>query len=172
MRGKILGDIYDTTPHIIPFLIGLLADVGTPGKADLLWHLSGVTEYILRSKHLSVHMMRLCLEAYQAIQAGLSTLVALLRDGSVEVRMASAYLLAQMTDEAEHMIPEFIQCFRTEGDEDVQIGLLDGLKTLFGSLEWPRYGLKDEYAPSSGRSLRLILPAECGWQRHEPQWNW
>jgi len=145
--GQDFGDIYDTTPHIIPFLIELLTHAGTPEKADLLWHLSGVTEYVLHSRHLSIHMMRLCLEAYQALQTGLSTLIALLRDETVGVRLASAHVLSQMTDEVECLIPEFIQCFRTEREEDVQIGLLDGLKTLFGSLEWPRYRLKDEYAP-------------------------
>jgi len=145
--GQDFGDIYDTTPHIIPFLIELLADEETPGKADLLWHLSGVAEYILYAKHLSIHMMGLCLKTYEALQAGLSILVALLRDGSVEVRMADTYLMAQMTDEAECLIPQFIQHLHNEQDENVQIGLLDGLKTLFGSLEWPRYGLKDQYAP-------------------------
>lgn len=48
------GDIYDTTPYIIPFVSELLAHNSTPDKAELLAHLSRVAEHISSSSHLSM----------------------------------------------------------------------------------------------------------------------
>jgi len=145
-EGQDFGDIYDTTPYIIPFLIDLLAYNSTPDLAAILAHLSGIAEHIFSSNHLSIHMMRLCLATYDTLKTGLPTLIRLLGDGSTEVRLASADLLQYLTDEVEYLIPELMTCFRHEEDEAVCIALLHSLKTLFSSLEWPRYQLHEQYA--------------------------
>ncbi len=141
------GDIYDTTPYIIPFLIEILAHDDTPGKADLLFHLSGVAEHTFKPEAASIHMMRLCLETYDALKTGLNILTNLLGDHSAAVRLASANLLQYMTDEVEILIPELMERFHNEQDEDVRVELLNSLKTLLSSLEWPRFQLKTQYAP-------------------------
>jgi len=141
------GDIYDTTPHIIPFLMELLARDDTPDRDHLLYHLSGVAEYRLNHEYLSIHMMRLCLQTYDALKAGLPLLLRLLGDAPKEVRLASTDLLQYMTDEVESLIPDLLTCFRNERDQEVQIALLRALKTLFHSLEWPRYALKTQHVP-------------------------
>jgi hypothetical protein len=145
--GQDFGDIYDTTPHIIPFLMELLARDDTPDRDHLLYHLSGVADYRLNHDHLSIHMMRLCLQTYDTLKAGLPLLIRLLADAPKEVRLASADLLQCMTNEVESLIPELMACFRKEQEEEVQVALLRALKTLFHSLEWPRYALKKHYAP-------------------------
>jgi hypothetical protein len=145
--GQDFGDIYDTTPYIIPFLMELLARDDTPDRDHLLYHLSGVAEYRFNHEYLSIHMMRLCLQTYDALRAGLPLLLHLLTEAPKEVRQASAELLQYMTDEVESLIPDLLARFRNEQEEEVQIALLRALKTLFHSLEWPRYALKTQFAP-------------------------
>ncbi|MEL5957557.1 hypothetical protein AADR41_22835 [Streptomyces sp. CLV115] len=36
------GDVYEATPHAVPFLLHLLADEATPGRKKLLWYLSAL----------------------------------------------------------------------------------------------------------------------------------
>jgi hypothetical protein len=145
--GQDFGDIYDTTPHIIPFLMELLARDDTPERDPLLYHLSGVSEYRLNHEYLSIHMMRLCLQTYDALKAGIPLLLRLLAEAPKEVRRASTELLQTMTDEVESLIPDLMACFRSEPDQEMQVALLRALKTLFHSLEWPRYALRKQYAP-------------------------
>lgn len=90
--------------------------------------------------------MRLCLATYDSLRTGLPTFISLLGDASTEVRLASADLLQYLTDEVEYLIPELITSFQHEVDEAVCIALLRSLKTLFSSLEWPRYQLHEQYA--------------------------
>jgi hypothetical protein len=57
MRGLLLGsgqdfgDIYDTTPHIIPFLFEILESPQGPGKVELLDHLAGVARNIWEAEY-------------------------------------------------------------------------------------------------------------------------
>ncbi|MBN1200600.1 MAG: HEAT repeat domain-containing protein [Anaerolineae bacterium] len=148
--GQDHGDIYDTTPHIIPFLLELLAREDTPGKEELLLDLSGVAEYIFfhrYSKPLSVHMMRLCVQTYEAFKSGIDNLIDLLAHAAKPVQLNCAVLLQYMTDDVETLIPALIERVHHEPDEEVRVALLGSLKTLLSSLEWPHYALKAEAAP-------------------------
>jgi hypothetical protein len=145
--GQDFGDIYDTTPHIIPFLFEILDSPDAPGRDELLLHLSGTAEHISYPGRSSVHMLRLRLRTYDAFKAGLGIVIALLDDPSMDVRLASAELLQYLTDEVESLIPELIRHFREEREEDVQVAVLRTLKRLLGSLEWPHFALKGQYAP-------------------------
>jgi len=145
--GQDYGDIYDTTPHIIPFLLEILDSPDGPDKDQLLLHLSSVAEHGLYSPRASIHKLRLCLQTYDALKAGLGILIALLDDPRIEVRAASTELLASMTDEVESLIPELIRHFREEEEEEVQVVLLKSLKSLLHFLDWTRSALPSQYAP-------------------------
>ncbi len=145
--GQDFGDIYDTTPHILPFLLEILDNPDAPDKDKLLFHLSGVAEQISHPRRSSIYMLRLCLQTYDALKAGLGILIALLDDPSADVRLASTALLQNMTDEVESLIPELIRHFHEEREEEVQVAVVNSLKRLLNSLEWPRFPLKKEYAP-------------------------
>lgn len=145
--GQDFGDIYDTTPHIIPFLFEILNFPDAFDKEMLLFHLSGVAEHISISPKASIHMLQLRLQTYEAIKASLGIVLALLNDPSKEVRLASVDLLGYMTDEVERLIPEMIRYFQAESEEEVQVAMMNCFKRLLNSLEWPRFELKNQYAP-------------------------
>ena len=145
--GQDYGDIYDTTPYIIPFLFEILNSPDGPDKDKLLSHLAEVAGQISYLSRPSIPMMRLCLRTYDALKAGMGILIALLDDPSVEVRAGDVELLGCMTDEVESLIPELIRSFRKEETEEIQIALLTCLKRLMHSLEWRRFALRGQYAP-------------------------
>ncbi|MBN1123034.1 MAG: hypothetical protein JXJ17_18300 [Anaerolineae bacterium] len=143
------GDIYDTTPAIIPFLIELVTQEDTPDREELLRDLSGPLEYIYfqrYTKPLSLHMMQLCLNTYGAYKKGIDSLVDMLANEEKPIQISCIHLLRYMTDEVEYLIPELITHFRRESEEEVQTALLGCLKTLFSSLERTRYSLKEAYS--------------------------
>ena len=146
-EGQDFGDIYDTTPRIIPFCLEVLRADGAPGKAELMQQLSGQGSYIARSETRSVHMMDLCLQTYAALRAGLDLYLDLLERGDRDERLAACELLQYMTDEPERLIPALLERVDREADEAAQVSLLYCLKRLLGSLEWPRSPLKEKYAP-------------------------
>lgn len=145
--GQDFGDIYDSTPHIIPFLFEILNFPDAFDKEMLLFHLSGVAEHISNSPTASIHMLRLRLQTYEAIKTGMRVVLAILNDPSKEVRLASVDLLGYMTDEVESLIPELIRYFQAESEEEVQVTMMYCLKRLLNSLEWTRYALKNKYGP-------------------------
>jgi hypothetical protein len=146
-EGQDFGDIYDTTPRIIPFCLEILAKDGGPGKAELMQQLSGQGMYIAEADVHSIHMMDLCLQTYSALRAGLDLYLDLLNTGDHDEKIGACELLQYMTDEPERLIPALLEQTDREGDESVQVSLLYCLKRLFQSLEWPRYSLKEQYAP-------------------------
>lgn len=87
------GDIYDTTPRIIPFCLEALAMDGAPGKAELMQRLSGQGMYIADAMPQSVHMMDLCVQTYTALRAGLDVYLDLLAHGDRDERLAACELL-------------------------------------------------------------------------------
>lgn len=146
-EGQDYGDIYDTTPHILPFLIAILHDQQSSDRVELLAHISSVAEHVFYPHHISIHMKRLCLATYTAFQAGLPTFSAMLAENSREVRHASIMLLQYMTDDVEYLFPILIEQFHIETEEDMKIVLLYTLNALFTSLEWSRATLRNTYAP-------------------------
>jgi len=154
VRGFLLGaqqdfgDIYDTTPRIIPFCLEVLAMEGAPGKAELMQQLSGQGMYIAEAGVRSVHMMDLCLRTYAALRAGLDVYLNLLEQGDRDERVAACELLQYLTDDPERLIPMLLERVDRDTDEAVQVELLYCLKALFASLEWPRFPLKHQFAPA------------------------
>lgn len=151
--GQDFGDIYDTTPQIILFCLEVLAMDGAPGKAELMHHLSGQGMYIAKSGARSVHMMDLCVQTYAALRTGLDLYLDLLARGDRDERLAACELLQYMSDDPERLIPILLAQIHQEADEETQVSLLYCLKQLFGSLEWPRFPLRKQYAPN----LRAIV---------------
>ena len=151
--GQDFGDIYDTTPHIIPFCLEVLAMDGAPGKAELMLPLSGQGTYIANTGTQSVHMMDLCVQTYAALRAGLDLYLDFLTHGDRDEKLAACELLQYMADNPELVIPKLFQQVDQEVDEEVQVSQLYCLKQLFNSLEWPRFELKEQYAPE----LRIIV---------------
>lgn len=151
--GQDFGDIYDTTPWIIPFCLEVLAQEGAPGKAELMRQLSGQGIYIAEEGVSSVHMMELCLRTYSALRAGLDLYLERLANGDHDERLAACELLRYMSDDVERLIPALLERIDLEPDVEVQVGILYCLKTLFASLEWPRFPLKVQYAPT----LRVMV---------------
>jgi hypothetical protein len=145
--GQDFGDIYNTTPYIIPFLVEILASPDAPDKALLLFHLSGVAEHIGYQKSPSIRLLRLRLQTYNAFKAGLDTLIALLADPSQDVRSASAELLGYMTEEVKILIPELNRRFLEEHEEEVQVTMMRCIKRLLNSLELRDYAIMNQYAP-------------------------
>jgi hypothetical protein len=159
-EGQDFGDIYDTTPQIIPFCLEVLALEGAPGKAGLMQQLSGQGRYITQVGVRSVHKMNLCLQTYAALRAGLGVVLDLLARGELDERLAACELLQYMTDDSERLVPLLLERIEREMDEGVQVGLLHCLKALFASLEWNRFQLKDQYAPA----LRTIVEGHSSQQ--------
>jgi hypothetical protein len=145
--GQDSGDIYETTPHIIPFLIELLTYNQTPDKFGLLFHLAETLENIRYARQPSLHQMRLNLQTYEAFQIRLNILLGLLAEADPATRFACVYLLENMTDDTERVIPALMEHFKQELDEEVQLKLLDSLKILLHSIEWRQYTLLKGYAP-------------------------
>jgi hypothetical protein len=145
--GQDYGDIYDTTPQIIPFCLEVLAMDGAPGKAELMFQLSGQGAYIARAERLSVHMMELCVKSYAALRGGLDIYLEFLAHGDRAEKLAACELLGYMTDDPQLILPELFQRVDQEADEGVQLGELYCLKQIFASLEWPHEQLKQQYAP-------------------------
>jgi hypothetical protein len=145
--GQDYGAIYETTPHIIPFLFEILADLEAPGKAELLHQLSDTAANASYPGEYPVYQMRLHLRTYDAFKGGLDLLTRLLKHASKELRLACIEVLYCMTEDAKLVVPEFIQQFQTEQDEEVQLALLKGLKILFSSMDWRSNDLRKQYAP-------------------------
>jgi hypothetical protein len=142
------GVICDTTPHIIPFVMELVSYADTPRRALLLDYLLKVGDTILVSEHLSVDEMRLYVRAHDSIAKGIDVLIHLLEDDDREVQLSVVGLLGNLTGEAERLLPEFFWRFDTSRDEEVQLRLLAGIKTLLANLdEWKQSHVKEEYAP-------------------------
>ncbi|MDP9315937.1 MAG: hypothetical protein M3R24_34630 [Chloroflexota bacterium] len=145
--GQDYGDIYDTTPHIVPFVIELLRADTTPDKEELLAHLSSVAEHIYSSRQLTVHKMRHYLHTYDALKAGLPTLRQLLKHSDLATRIASIDMVQYMTDDVLLLVPELIDHFRDERDEPAQVAILQSIKTLIGSLGWALDDAQKQYGP-------------------------
>jgi hypothetical protein len=152
-EGQDFGDIYDTTPHIIPFCLEALALQGAPGKAIILRQLSGQGMYIADAGAHSVHMLDLCVRTYAALRAGLDLYLDLLAHGDQDEKVAACELLQYMTDDPEQLFPVLLERATQESDEEVLVNLFYAVKRLFASLEWPRFALKKQYAPG----LRAIV---------------
>ena len=173
--GQDYGSICDTTPHIIPFLFEILAAPEAPGKTELLHQLSDTAAGASYPAEHSVYQMRLNLRTYDAFKNGLELLIRLLKHGSKELQLASIEVLICMTDEVALLIPEFIEQFQVEQEEDVQLALLKGLKNLLSSLDWWSNAIRKQYTPffaqvvETQHSQRIRLAAarasvECaGW---------
>src|SRR5688500_2233551 len=80
--GQDYADIYDTTPHIIPFIIEILNNPDGPGKDALLDHLSSKARKIRDFEKPSVRTMRLHIKTYDSLKSGLHTYISLLNDHS------------------------------------------------------------------------------------------
>lgn len=145
--GQDFGEIYDTTPQIVPFCLEVLALDGAPEKAELMHHLAGLGLYIAESGARSVHVMDLCVQTYTALRAGLDLYLDLLARGDRDERLAACELLQYMREDVERLIPILLAQVHQEEDAAVQVSLLYCLKRLFASLEWPRFSLKKQYAP-------------------------
>ncbi len=151
--GQDFGDIYDTTPQIIPFCLEVLAMEGAPGKAELMQQLSGQGRHIAEAGGRSVRKMNLCLRTYASLRAGLDVYLDLLVRGERDERLAACELLQYMTDDTERLIPALLEQFEREKGEVVQVGLMHCLKALFASLEWTHFQLKEQYA----QALKAIV---------------
>ena len=163
--GQDFGDIYDTTPQIIPFCLEVLAMEGAPGKTELMQQLSGQGRTIAEAGIRSVHKMDLSLQAYAALRTGLGGILDLLVRGEHDERLAACELLQYMTDDSARLIPVLLERIEREMDDALQVGLLHCLKALFAALEWKHFRLKEQYAPALQRiveghsSLRVRIAA-------------
>jgi hypothetical protein len=142
------GMICDTTPYIVPFVIELLGNPGTPKRNLIFYYLSRVMEYVLSSGSLTVREMRLHLSVYNSFAKNIHILTGLLDDEEQAIRLDTIELLGTLTDEAEMLLPEFFERFHLETDEDLQVALLNSIKLLLSSLDaWTQSQLKEKYAP-------------------------
>lgn len=142
------GDICDTTPYIVPFVIELIGNSETPKREFMFDYLSRVMDYVLSSDHLAVRQMRLYLNVYDSFVKNLNTLMGLLDNEKGAIRLATVELLGKLTAEAETLLPEFFKRFDVNADEDMQIALLRSTKILLSSLDaWTQGWLKEKYAP-------------------------
>lgn len=142
------GTVCDTTPYIIPFVIELVADTKTPRREYLFDYVIQESSYVLSSEYLSAHEMRLYLSVYDSIAKHLNILIGFLDDKDRNIRLAAVRLLGNLTDEAETLLPEFFKRFDLTEDEEMQVGLLNGVKVLLGALDaWKQREIKEAYAP-------------------------
>ncbi len=145
--GQDYGDIYDTTPYIIPLVIELLGADTTPDKQELLAHLASIAEHIFSCRQLTVQKMRRYLHSYDALKIGLPSLKQLLNHPDRSTRIASINVLQYMIDDTVVLVPELIDHFRDERDEQVQVSILQCMKTLLGSLGWALDDAQKQYGP-------------------------
>jgi hypothetical protein len=150
-EGQDFGSIYDTTPHIIPFCLEVLANGDSPGKADLIMHLSGQAGDITVSGTQSVRMMDLCLRTYNALRTGLDIYHDILIHGNRDERSATCELLKCMTGDAARTIPALLAQVDHEDDEEVRVYLLYAVKNLLAALDWTQLDIRDQSAPDLRR---------------------
>lgn len=151
--GQDHGDIYDTTPYIVPFVIEVVGADDTPDKEDLLAHLSSIAEHIFSGRDLSVPKMRRYLHTYDGLKAGLPTFRQLLKHPDNAIRIATIDIMQYMTDDVELLVSELLGHFKSESDEHVQVAILQSMKRLLGSLGWNL----DQAQQQSGPFLREIV---------------
>jgi hypothetical protein len=145
--------VSDTTSHIIPFILKLLNDPNTPDKDALLSDLSNILEHIWNSHKVSVHQMRRYVKTYDSLIEGKDIFTDLLNDVSIFVRTAAINVLKYLSSEFETILSEFLKHFYDELEENVQVALIMGMKTLLNPIVWDHYDyqlhekLKENYLP-------------------------
>jgi hypothetical protein len=146
------GTRYEATAHAVPFLLELLADAGTPRRANIAelltaiaigydsWYLPGtvpITELRAAAKggHLSESdegklYAYLAVRAYDAVRAGVPLFLDLLADPHPALQTAAAYALAWFPEEAPSILPRLasstFDSAATRATALVSIGLLGG----------------------------------------------
>ncbi|MEU3655466.1 hypothetical protein AB0E67_22140 [Streptomyces sp. NPDC032161] len=134
------GSVYEATPHAVPFLLHLLADERTPARKRLLTYLSALVtgedeEQWFPDGYDTATFAGWPVETavYQAVEAGVPTLVAPLLDhDDPETAVRAAMLTAWFPAQAAHVLPGLRRlCGRPlprpdRADALITLGLLAG----------------------------------------------
>jgi hypothetical protein len=105
------GTVFEATAHAVPFLLDLVADPATPGRADLLGLLGRLAvgddeQWLPEQRPAAAGVAaEVVLDTYAAVRAGVPLLGELLGDADPAVRTGAAYLLAWFPDDAARTLP-------------------------------------------------------------------
>jgi hypothetical protein len=148
-EGQDFGDIYDTTAHIIPFIIEILTANTTLSKRALL----EVLAVIARNRFLpagaathSIHQMRALLQAYDAVAAGKAVYLQYLIDHRPALRAGAAQVLGGLSDHAADILPVLVNRFPVEEDQSVKINLIQAVSDLLARTDFRQIELRRQYA--------------------------
>lgn len=129
------GTIADTTPHIVKFVLEILADPATPARMLILDKLVWVLKDKVRHPTRSVRNARNYLATYNAIAAGIPLYLSLLYDRHPAVRKNSAVLLGCLSGHAAELLPKLVRCYAGEKLDSVKIALIEAVANILEEQE-------------------------------------
>lgn len=147
--GQDTGNIHDTTPFIVPFILEILADESAPAKSSILQRLvdiSGLHVYTGGRGHISIHDQRNQISTYEALESGIPVYVKLLKHDTIRLRVLAAQMLSAMGDSIERVIPVLVEHFDEEADESVQAALVEAVGKILAASDTRRIELHKQYA--------------------------
>src|SRR5579859_688574 len=106
-EGQNFGEVWESTAHIIPFALEVLADDTQPGHIEILRYFQYMTVrkiYTGGRPEYSVLEMRTYLNTYNALEGGIPIYLKLLDSQDAEVRAASANVLAGLNANAADLL--------------------------------------------------------------------
>jgi hypothetical protein len=139
------GTVYQATAHAVPFLIELAKDPAVPDRSHILSLLHAIAEGWLDCQRYAVQSAKFLSAAtaqrkaverrhYQAAHAavseGLAAVAGLLTDEEAEVRLWTAFVLAQLTDHARQVADNLLDAIDSERDDACRAGLQFALVAL------------------------------------------
>jgi hypothetical protein len=148
--GQDIGSIYDTTPYIASFMIEILSEPSTLGKAEILERLCDVAwspMHYGRGKGTSIHFLRTALRTYDVLEKGIPVYLTLLQsEEDIKVRKWAAELLGAMSDQAEGVVPKLVEAFSSEMNEDVKVALIEAVGRALSETDYRQSDLRNQYA--------------------------
>ncbi len=145
--GQDMGEIADSTPLIIPFLLEILADSGTPHRSEVLYYLGFVAQHAAGRAARSFRKKRLQVYTYEALERAIDLLLRLLDDQDAETRFESIVILRSMADSAEQIIPALINHFGLEDDPAIRVEIVKSIVALLSAADLTQGDLRKRYTP-------------------------
>src|SRR5262249_9193338 len=132
-EGSSYGNIYESTAYIIPFALEILAEDTLLGYRAILQRFEAILKFKVHTASRDSYSIReVCnyLNAYTAIEQGLSVYVNLLVNQHLTVRADAARVLGSLNGSATSILPVLRDQFSVETSEETQTVLLEAMTRL------------------------------------------
>jgi hypothetical protein len=156
------GEINSTSPHVIPFMIEMLAESSFPHKARLFDYLMEQIECTQNYARFSIGsvLFRYTADTYNNVSAGVDVYLRLLNDSDVEVRFSAARLLGELGEHAPRLRVKLRRALQKEQSGRVRAELHWALAKMVTFLTWKEYDLRLAYQKRFAGSLKTSTSRE------------